>query len=68
MIKVNVNLKSGDISIDIKGHAGYAPHGQDIVCAAISAIAQTAVLGIESIAATYPEHVVVNIEQADDPA
>ena len=29
-----------------KGHAGYAAAGQDIVCAAISAILQTAVLGI----------------------
>lgn len=30
----------------VKGHAGYAGHGQDIVCAAVSAIAQTAVLGL----------------------
>lgn len=62
MIKVNVKMNSGDIVIDVKGHAGYAPHGQDIVCAAVSAILQTAVLGIESIAETYPGHVEVNIE------
>lgn len=66
MIKVNVKMASGDIQIDVKGHAGYAPHGQDIVCAAVSAILQTAVLGIESIAATYPSHVKVNIDQQVD--
>ncbi|MBR5290398.1 MAG: ribosomal-processing cysteine protease Prp [Erysipelotrichaceae bacterium] len=28
-------------SITIKGHAGYAEHGKDIVCAGVSALAQT---------------------------
>ncbi|MFO7266014.1 MAG: ribosomal-processing cysteine protease Prp [Limnochordales bacterium] len=28
------------------GHAGYGAYGQDIVCAAVSAITQTAVLGL----------------------
>ncbi|MDK2821019.1 MAG: uncharacterized protein PWP31_984 [Clostridia bacterium] len=31
----------------IKGHAGYAPKGQDIVCAAVSALAQTAYLSLK---------------------
>lgn len=66
MIRVNAKLESGDIIIDVKGHSGYAPHGQDIVCAAVSAILQTAVLGLESIAATYPNCVEVNIDSADD--
>ena len=30
------------------GHAGAAPHGQDIVCAGVSALTQSAVLGLES--------------------
>lgn len=30
----------------ISGHSGYAPSGSDIVCAAVSAISQTAVLGV----------------------
>ena len=29
-----------------KGHAGYAEHGEDIVCAAVSAITQTALIGL----------------------
>ncbi|MBT9258642.1 MAG: ribosomal-processing cysteine protease Prp [Clostridiales bacterium] len=31
----------------VEGHAGMAPKGADVVCAAASAIAQTAVLGVE---------------------
>ena len=35
--------------IEIKGHAGYAPPGQDIVCAGISALVQTLVQSIEEL-------------------
>lgn len=66
MIKVRVNMESGDMLIDVKGHAGYAPHGRDIVCAAVSAILQTAVLGLESIAETYPDFVEVDIVSGSD--
>lgn len=31
----------------VDGHTGYAKAGRDIVCAAVSALAQTAVLGLE---------------------
>lgn len=31
----------------VNGHADTAPHGQDIVCAGVAALAQTAVLGLE---------------------
>lgn len=31
----------------VKGHANYAEHGKDIVCSAISAITQTAILGLD---------------------
>lgn len=32
-------------AVTVKGHAGYAPHGQDIVCAAVSALAQSLPFG-----------------------
>ncbi len=38
----------------IKGHAGYDEAGRDIVCAAVSAIAQTAVLGLIEVADAKP--------------
>ena len=32
------------------GHAGHAPEGQDIVCAAVTALAETSVLGLSGVA------------------
>lgn len=47
MITVTVTKKNGRIAaFEIKGHAGYARHGKDIVCAAVSAAAQTALIGL----------------------
>ena len=34
-------------AFSVIGHAGAAPKGKDIVCAAVSALAQSAVLGLE---------------------
>lgn len=32
-----------------EGHAGYADAGEDIVCAAVSAVLQTAVIGLQDV-------------------
>lgn len=40
MIHVKKIYKPYIIEIDIKGHAGYEEQGKDIVCAAVSALAQ----------------------------
>lgn len=34
----------------IRGHAGYAESGRDIVCAAVTAVAETALLGLRKVA------------------
>ncbi len=34
-------------AFEVAGHAGQAPRGRDIVCAAVSALVQTAALGLE---------------------
>jgi uncharacterized protein YsxB (DUF464 family) len=39
------------------GHAGYAPHGEDILCAGVSAIAQTVIGSLEDIAGINPAYV-----------
>ncbi len=39
----------------VEGHAEYAARGEDIVCAAISALAQTGVLALEKTAGIQPE-------------
>lgn len=39
----------------VEGHAGYAPRGQDIVCAGISALVQAAVLGLREFLTRPPQ-------------
>ena len=45
MIEVNVRLDG----ISVLGHAGYAPQGQYIVCAAVTALTQTLIKSFESL-------------------
>jgi uncharacterized protein YsxB (DUF464 family) len=37
------------IGIRVSGHSGYAESGSDIVCAAVSAVVQTAILGLKKV-------------------
>lgn len=43
------------IGYEIKGHSGFAEAGQDIVCAAVSVLAQTGANALEKIAGVKPE-------------
>lgn len=43
------------IGFEVEGHAEYAPYGEDIVCAALSVLAQTAVLGLQYHLAEPPD-------------
>ena len=38
------------VGFKAEGHTGYAPSGQDIVCAGVSTLLQTAVLGLQELA------------------
>ncbi|MGB9678693.1 MAG: ribosomal-processing cysteine protease Prp [Thermoanaerobacteraceae bacterium] len=51
MIEVDILRNSfGKIyKFTVKGHADFNEYGKDIICAAVSAISQTAVLGLESL-------------------
>lgn len=50
MTGITVFRKNGRlIGFEISGHTGYAESGEDIVCAAVSAITQTAVMGIQNL-------------------
>ncbi|HSQ90150.1 ribosomal-processing cysteine protease Prp [Romboutsia sp.] len=57
MVNIVVHKKSGKVTIDMEGHAGHGKPGEDIVCAGVSAIIQSALLGLEEISKNYPEHV-----------
>lgn len=49
MIQVEIirDASKAYVGFSIKGHAGYAEHGQDIICAAVSVLAQNTVNSIE---------------------
>ena len=50
MIRASFYIRSGKpVGFHIKGHSGYAEAGSDIVCSAVSAIAQTTLLGLIEI-------------------
>jgi hypothetical protein len=52
VIKVKGKIKS----IECDGHTGYGVEGEDIVCAALSSIVQTAALGILSVAGVNADY------------
>ena len=57
MTKVRIYKEGSDITgIECDGHTGYGVEGEDIVCAALSSIVQTAVLGILQVAKIDAEY------------
>ena len=44
-----VEIKRNNGCITVKGHAGYAPHGQDVVCAAVSTLVQAFCLSVDKL-------------------
>lgn len=50
MTKVFVTKQNDSIvEIECAGHTGYGVEGEDVVCAALSAIVQTAILGLKEV-------------------
>lgn len=72
MIKVSINKDKNYKSISIKGHAGYAEEGYDIVCASVSSIVITtinAIISIDSDSINYSEEdglIEINILKSSD--
>lgn len=46
-----IEVKRSGSGLTITGHAGYAPHGQDIVCAAVSTLVQTFFESVQALTA-----------------
>lgn len=59
MIRIEANLGDGEFRLHVEGHEYGTENGR--VCAAISAITQTALLGLEQIAHAHPDLVSVQI-------
>lgn len=51
MIKVTLFRQPDDFiqKFTVSGHSGYAPQGSDIICAAVSALAQTTIGALEEL-------------------
>lgn len=52
-------------AIHISGHAEYARHGEDIVCAAVSALFQTFILTMDKIKAETQDRYIYDIKEGD---
>lgn len=63
MILVRARLGDGRTSIEVTGHEGHAADGR--VCAAVSAITQTALLGLQAVAEQHPDLVSIEITEED---
>ncbi|MEO3978778.1 ribosomal-processing cysteine protease Prp [Streptomyces sp. CAU 1734] len=61
MIRVHARLGEGHTSIEVDGHEEHAEDGR--VCAAITAITQTALLGLRQYAEQFPDLVSVEITE-----
>lgn len=44
------------VSFAMTGHSGYATKGQDIICAGVSAVAQTAIGSLQELAGMNPDY------------
>ena len=44
-----ITVRTGDGYITIEGHAEFAPPGQDIVCAGVTALTENLIVSIESL-------------------
>lgn len=62
MTKIQIYKKNNNIvGFTLSGHTNFSQHGQDVLCAGISAISQSTVLGIISVLKLQPE-----LEKNDD--
>lgn len=65
MITVRARLGPGSTSLEVAGHEDHVEGGR--ICAAVSAITQTALLGLQEIALHHPDLVSVTIETENPP-
>lgn len=53
-----IEVRRRSDGITVSGHARFAPHGQDIVCAAVSTLAQNLIASVEALTEDEIEYVV----------
>lgn len=63
MIRVTAVLEDGVFHLDVDGHEGHGEQGR--VCAAVSAITNTALLGLQAVAEQHPDIVSIEIRSTE---
>lgn len=59
MIRINIEVE--EMRLEVTGHAGYAPPGQDIVCAGVSTLVYTLA---QNLAMTlFPENYITQFDE-----
>jgi len=59
VITVRVTRREGQIAaFAIAGHSDYAEKGHDVICAAVSALSQGAILGLEKVVGLTPVYTI----------
>jgi uncharacterized protein YsxB (DUF464 family) len=61
VIRIRARLGDGSTSIEVDGHERHIEQGR--ICAAVSAITQTALLGLQQIAEQHPDIVSIEITE-----
>ena len=59
MIQVVASVRPGCTEIRVTGHEGVSSGEAGCVCAAVSAVTQTAILGLRVLANSYPDYMSV---------
>ncbi len=50
MIKISIGIgEKGPLSVEARGHSGYAKKGEDVVCAAVSTLMHALLLGLKEV-------------------
>jgi uncharacterized protein YsxB (DUF464 family) len=59
-IEIKRNRQNSIIEYRVTGHAGYDEYGRDVVCSAVSTLAQAVIIGLEKVAGIKPKYSIAN--------
>lgn len=65
MIQAKVYSRRGRFVLEIDGHDLRERDGPSIPCAAVSTVAQVALVGLQAVQMQYPAHIALDIDYDD---
>lgn len=58
IISIKRDNKNSVIEYSVTGHADFAEHGRDVVCSAVSTLAQAAIIGLTKTMGIKPDYTI----------